>query len=130
MDIRLKELADLINENGAEACLPHNLPDHLFEYLQEAVSEFLDCEPDDLKGEKFSGLLLCIVSILGHQKGYEGTISIGIQELFEKAQIYAATLTAEAVSRKTDIQVEPTTVDEIFNKNRKVAFYNKEEMVE
>jgi hypothetical protein len=73
-----------------------------------------------------SALLISVLTILEYQKGNIGTVEVAPEELIRCFQNYIVALSAEEISRKTDIKVEPPTLENIFRDDRQVKVHYTE----
>jgi uncharacterized protein (DUF2235 family) len=61
-----------------------------------------------------------------NQHGSTGSFEIAPEELVKCFQNYIIALSAEEISRKTDIKVEPPTMENIFRDDRQVKVHYTE----
>lgn len=106
---------------GPNAVLPQNLDRPWLERLQKIAEEFLDknfstdkCkEPQDAADPLLS---VCVFEILRHHQVKADNVSP--EEMIQKMAIYAISIVMEAVSRETDIGLEPPNLDNILSIER------------
>jgi hypothetical protein len=109
----------------SSAVLPQHLNGEWLKRLQNIADDFLErnysldeCEdPQDIADPLLS---VCVYEILGYH--HVDTNKISTQEMIEKMAIYAVSIIMEAVSRETDIGLDPPDLDNILSKDRIVGF--------
>ena len=112
-------------QKDVKGLLPQNLSDEWLEILSEEAEEFINFQeglPTDEKST-MSALVITVLTILQHQQGNKKRIKVTSEELVRAFQNYIIALSAEEISRKTDIKVEPPTLKNIFRNDRKVKVH-------
>jgi len=109
---------------GAAAVLPQHLPDRWLDALLEEADMFAPGEPDPEEGHHVedccAGLLGAVFVLLMAQRGHPPQLEIAASTLLRSIHAYIMALSAESVSRHTDIWVEPPTLANIFDEEREV----------
>ena len=109
---------------GAAAVLPQHLPDRWLDALLEEADLFAPEEWDSEEGDSVddccAGLLGAVLVVLMAQRGHPDTLEVTVSTLMSHLHCYILALTAERVSRHTDIWVEPPTLANIFDEEREV----------
>ena len=109
---------------GAAAVLPQHLPDRWLDALLEEADLFApgeeDPEEDDSVTECCAGLLGAVLVVLMEQRGHPDKLEVAVSTLMSHLHCYILALSAERVSRDTDIWVEPPTLANIFDEAREV----------
>ncbi|HLC17027.1 MAG TPA: hypothetical protein VJL89_12465 [Thermodesulfovibrionia bacterium] len=109
-------------QKDVKGLLPQNLSDEWLEILSEEAEEFINFQeglPTDEKST-MSALVITVLTILQHQQGNKKRIKVTSEELVRAFQNYIIALSAEEISRKTEIKVEPPTLENIFSNDRQV----------
>jgi hypothetical protein len=117
----LSKFSNEVLLKGPMAVLPQNLNHAWLKRLQKIADDFLDrnfsfggCrDPQDVDDPLLS---VCIYEILRHH--HVDTNMVPAEEMFEKMAIYAISIVMEAVSRETDIGLEPPNLDNILSVER------------
>jgi hypothetical protein len=111
-------------QRGAAAILPQNLPDHWLDALLEEADLFAPGEWDPEEGDRVheccAGLLGAMLVALMEQRGYPDKLEVAVSTLMSHLHCYILALSAERVSRDTDIWVEPPTLANMFDEEREV----------
>lgn len=107
---------------GAEALLPQNLTQEWLDILLEEANYFEPGYDQDFP----ENLLLAVVEILSYQKGYPEQIEIDEKELLDSMEKYIIALAGEDVTRKTEIGIEPPTLENVLRDDRQVTAYKKQ----
>ena len=122
-----KQLAQFSTEvlrRGAAAVLPQNLPDRWLDALLEEADMFAPGEGDPEEGDSVedccAGLLGAVLVVLMEQRGHPDKLEVAASALMSHLHCYILALSAERVSRDTDIWVEPPTLANIFDAEREV----------
>ncbi len=122
-----KQLAQFSTEvlrRGAAAVLPQNLPDRWLDALLEEADMFAPGEGDPEEGDSVedccAGLLGAVLVVLMEQRGHPDKLEVAASALMSHLHCYILALSAERVSRDTDIWVEPPTLANIFDEEREV----------
>jgi hypothetical protein len=112
-------------QKDVKCLLPQNLSDKWLEILSDEAKEFINIQNGLPANENIimSALLISVLTILEHQKGKKGTVEVVPEELIRAMQNYIVALSAEEISRKTDIKVEPPTLENIFRDDRQVKVH-------
>lgn len=129
----LNDFIDEVISRGAEAVLPQNLTLEWLDELYAAAVDFLrdvigdgaaDPVDEDLfEDETAMMMLAAVMEIIQYQRGYPPEMpELGEGELFEPLSCYALSVVLEYISRKAPIEMEPPTVDNIFDRERIMAF--------
>jgi hypothetical protein len=113
-----------ILRRGAAAVLPQHLPDRWLDALLEETDLFAPGEGDPEEGDRVAdccaGLLGAVLVLLMEQRGHPDELEIAAKTLLSHIHCYILALSAESVSRHTDIWVEPATLANIFDAEREV----------
>jgi hypothetical protein len=104
---------------GAAAVLPQHLPDRWLDALLEEA-DLLAPGEDDHGDDCCAGLLGAVLVLVSAQRGDPPALEIAGTTLLEYLHCYIMALSAESVSRRTDIWVEPPTLANIFDAERAV----------
>jgi hypothetical protein len=111
-------------QRGAAAVLPQHLPDRWLDALLEEADLFTPGEWDSEEGDSVddccAGLLGAVLVVLMAQRGHPDTLEVAASTLMSHLHCYILALSAERVSRDTDIWVEPPTLANIFDQEREV----------
>ena len=111
-------------QRGAAAVLPQHLPDRWLDALLEEADLFApgEVDPEDVNRVKdcCAGLLGAVFVLLMAQRGHPPKLEIAASTLLRSIHSYILALSAESVSRHTDIWVEPPTLANIFDEEREV----------
>ena len=112
-------------QKDVKGLLPQNLSDKWLEILSDEAQEFINIQEGVLPEEKAStsALFIAVITILQHQQGNKKRIKVTPEELVRAFQNYIIALSAEEISRKTDIKVEPPTLKNIFRNDRQVKVH-------
>ena len=109
---------------GAAAVLPQYLPDRWLDALLEEAELFApeawDSEESDRVHECCAGLLGAVLVVLMEQRGHPDKLDVAVSTLMRHLHCYILALSAERVSRDTEIWVEPPTLENIFDAEREV----------
>jgi len=108
-----------ILRRGAAAVLPQHLPDRWLDALLEEA-DLLAPGEDDMGDDCCAGLLGAVLVLVSAQRGDPPELEIAGTTLLEYLHCYIVALSAESVSRRTDIWVEPPTLANIFDAAREV----------
>jgi hypothetical protein len=104
---------------GAAAVLPQHLPDRWLDALLEEANLLAPGE-DDHVDDCCAGLLGAVLVLVSAQRGDPPELEIAGTTLLEYLHCYIVALSAESVSRRTAIWVEPPTLANIFDAEREV----------
>jgi hypothetical protein len=111
-------------QHGATAVLPQHLPDRWLDALLEEADLFAPGQWDPEEGDSVddccAGLLGAVLVVLMEQRGHPDTLEVAASTLMSHLRCYILALSAERVSRDTDIRVEPPTLVNIFDEEREV----------
>ena len=114
---------------GAAAVLPHNLPDRWLDALLEEADLFAPGEWDPEEGDSVddccAGLLGVVLVVLMEQRGHPDQLEVAASTLMSHIHCYILALSAERVSRDTDIWVEPPTLANMFDAEREVRGWRR-----
>ena len=116
---RFAQFSTEVLRRGAAAVLPQHLPDHWLDALL-AEADLLAPGEDDTGDDCCAGLLGAVLVLVSAQRGDPPALEIAGTTLFEYLHCYIVALSAESVSRRTDIWVEPPTLANIFDAAREV----------
>ena len=121
----LTQFVKEVVQKDVKGLLPQNLSDKWLEILSDEAQEFINIQEGVLTEEKttMSALFISVLTILQHQQGNTGSVEIAPEELIRSFQNYIIALSAEEISRKTDIKVEPPTLKNIFRNDRQVKVH-------
>jgi len=104
---------------GAAAVFPQHLPDRWLDALLEEA-DLLTPGEDDPGDDCCAGLLGAVLVLVSAQRGDPPELEMAGTTLLEYLHCYIVALSAESVSRRTDIWVEPPTLANIFDAEREV----------
>jgi hypothetical protein len=118
----IKQFVKEVVQKDVKGLLPQNLSDKWLDVLSEEAEDFINIQEGILQDEKttMSALVISVLTILEHQHGSTGSFEIAPEELTKCFQNYIIALSAEEISRKTYIKVEPPTLENIFSNDRQV----------
>jgi hypothetical protein len=121
----IKQFVKEVVQKDVKGLLPQNLSDKWIDVLSEEAEDFINIQEGIQPDEKttMSALVISVLTILEHQHGNTGTFEITPEELSKCFQNYIIALSAEEISRKTDIKVEPPTLENIFSNDRQVKVH-------
>jgi hypothetical protein len=124
----IKQFVKEVVQKDVKGLLPQNLSDKWIDVLSEEAEDFINIQEGILPDEKttMSALVISVLTILQHQQGNTGTFEITPEELIKCFQNYIIALSAEEISRKTDIKVKPPTMENIFRDDRQVKVHYTE----
>jgi hypothetical protein len=104
---------------GAAAVLPQHLPDRWLDALLEEAD--LLAPGEDHRGDDCcAGLLRAVLVLVSAHRGDPPALELAGTTLLEYLHCYIVALSAESVSRRTDIWIEPPTLANIFDAEREV----------
>jgi hypothetical protein len=117
----LSKFSNEVLSKGPQAVLPQNLNVDWLIRIQKMVDDFLDAnfEGGDCRNANFTVdpiLSACVSEILRHLDG--DSIDILEKDMFEKLTLYALSVTVESVAKEVDIELQPPTLETIFDKQR------------
>jgi hypothetical protein len=121
---QFEQFSNEVLTQGAAAVLPQNLPERWLHALLEEADIFQASDGTDVDNT-CAGLLSAVLMILSAQHGYPETLEIPGETLMRSLSYYIITITAESVSRHTDIWVEPPTLENIFQEDRTMKAIRK-----
>jgi hypothetical protein len=121
---QFEQFATEVLNKGAVAVLPQHLPEHWLNALLEEAEILQQAEGDAMENT-CAGLLGAVILILSQQSGHPPEIEVAASTLLRYMDYYIITLSAEIVSRKTDIWVEPPTLENIFQEDREMKCRRK-----
>jgi hypothetical protein len=116
---RFTQFSTEVLRRGAAAVLPQHLPDRWLDALLEEA-DLLGPEEAALDNDCCAGLLGAVLVLVSAQRGDPPALEIVGTTLLEYLHCYIVALSAESVSRRTDIWVEPPTLANIFDAAREV----------
>ena len=111
-------------KRGALAVLPQNLPDRWLNALLEEAEILQEGDHHEM-ADTCAGLLGAVLLLLSAQSGHPPTMEVAASLLLRSLDYYIITLSAEMVSRQTDIWVEPPTLENIFHEDREMKAMRK-----
>lgn len=126
----VNEFIDQVISKGADAALPHNLEEEWLERIYIAAKSFLKTaagKNQEQSDAEFLGddnsliMLSAVTDIAQHIKGYspdEKTFELPEEELFEYISCYSLSIIIESIVRETDIEIDPPTMETIFDRDR------------
>lgn len=126
----VNQFIDQVLSKGAEEALPQNLNEEWLDKIYIAAKNFLRTaagkNPDQSDAEFLADdnslvMLSAVTDIAQHQKGYspdEKTFELPEDELFEYISCYSLSIIIESILRETDIEIDPPTLDTIFDRDR------------
>jgi hypothetical protein len=106
---RFAQFSTEVLRRGAPAVLPQHLPDRWLDALLEE-SDLLASEEDDTGDDCCAGLLGAVLVLVSAQRGDPPALELAGTTLRKYLHCYIVALAAESVSRRTDIWVEPPTL--------------------
>jgi hypothetical protein len=117
----LSKFGNEVLARGPAAVLPQNLNAEWLPIIQRMADEFLDTnfDGDRCRVSGFSAdpiLSACVSEILSYQN--DGKVDIREEELFQKLTIYSLAVTLETVRQEHQINLEPPSLDNIFDMDR------------
>lgn len=110
---------------GPESTLPGNLSDKWLEILSSQIEDFFQ----ETEGARITEVLMAVLHILvAKSSGRE--IKVSEDELFEWFEAYQIELGMETVSRYTNIQFTPATIENIFaERDITACFKDREDFI-
>ena len=123
-DRQFEQFATEVLNRGAFAVLPQHLPDRWLNALLEEA-ELLQEGDRHERADTCAGLLGAVILILSAQSGHPPEMEVAASTLLRSLEYYIITLSAEMVSRQTDIWVEPPTLENIFQEEREMKAMRK-----
>ena len=111
-------------KRGARAILPQNLPDRWLNALLEEAEILREGNHHEMV-DTCAGLLGAAILLLSEQSGDPPAMEVAASLLLRSRDYYIITLSAEMVSRQTDIWVEPPTLENIFHEDREMKVMRK-----
>ena len=109
---------------GAAAVLPQHLPDHWLDALLAEADLLAPAawgpQEEDRVHECCAGLLGAVLVVLMAQQGHPDQLEVAVSTLMNHLHCYILALTAERVSRDTEIWLEPPTLANLFDEEREV----------
>ena len=121
---QFEQFSTEVLQRGASAVLPQHLPERWLNTLLEEA-EILQQEGSDTVEDTCAGLLSAVLVLYSAQHGHPDTMEIAATTLLRYMSYYIITLSAESVSRHTDIWVEPPTLENIFQEEREMRCLRK-----
>ncbi|NWF12453.1 hypothetical protein HX785_02040 [Pseudomonas reactans] len=112
----LKSFSKEVMQNGPESTLPCNLSDQWLEVLSAQLEDFFENDSD----ECLSLPMMAVLHIL-FAKSKGEAISETHNRLFDHLCNYRIELGLEEIRRKTDVSIEPASLESILT-NRRVTF--------
>ncbi len=109
---------------GACAVLPQHLPDRWLNALLEEA-ELLQAGDRHERADTCAGLLGAVILLLSAQRGHPPVMEVAASTLLRSLEYYIITLSAELLSRQTDIWVAPPTLENIFHEERAMKAMRK-----
>ena len=120
---RFAQFSTEVLRRGAAAVLPQHLPDHWLDALLAEADMLAPAAwgpQEDRVHESCAGLLGAVLVVLMEQRGHPDQLEVAVSTLMSHLHCYILALSAERVSRDTDIRVEPPTLVNIFDEEREV----------
>lgn len=126
----INQFIDKVISQGAVAALPQNLDTEWLDRIYIAAKNFLKTaagQNQEQSDAEFLGddnsliMLSAVTDIAQHQKGYspeEKTFELPEEELFEYISCYSLSIIIESIARETDVEIEPPTLNNIFDRER------------
>jgi hypothetical protein len=114
---QFEQFATEVLKKGALAALPQNLPERWLNALLEEADILHEGDHHEME-DTCAGILAAVILILSEQSGHPTEMEVAASALLRYMDYYIITLSAEMVSRKTDIWVEPPTLENIFQEDR------------
>jgi hypothetical protein len=113
----LSKFANEVLAKGPSALLPQNLSPEWLAKIQKMADDFLDINfesnsCDDVGDTVDPILSACVSEILAYQQ--DGTTEISSDDLIQSITIYTIHITIETVRRESGLDVEPPSLDNIF----------------
>ena len=105
---------------SAEECLPVNLTDDLIHYLDNELDSMMLCGTAEEVNNKIPCALEVVVKIINAKNGGGSLFTAVLKELFDKASEYRTEIALEIFRRRTNINCEPATLENIFT-NRNIG---------
>jgi hypothetical protein len=121
---QFEQFATEVLHRGAVAVLPQYLPDQWLNALLEEAEILYEGKSHEIENT-CAGLLGAVILLLSAQSGHPPEIEVPASTLLRSMDYYIITLSAEQVSRKTDIWVEPPTLENIFQHDREIKAMRK-----
>jgi hypothetical protein len=121
---QFEQFAIEVLHRGAVAVLPQNLPERWLNALLEEAEIFQQEHSHNIE-DTCAGLLSAVLVLYSEQNGHPDTMEIAATTLIRYISYYIITLSAESVSRNTDIWVEPPTLENIFQEDREMRCMRK-----
>ena len=121
---QFEQFSNEVLTQGAAAVLPQNLPEYWLNALLEEAEIFREGDGSDMDNT-CAGLLSAVLVIFSAQSGYPEKMEIPGETLMRSLDYYIITITAETVSRHSDIWVEPPTLENIFQDDREMKAMRK-----
>jgi hypothetical protein len=123
-DWQFEQFATEVLKRGALAVLPQHLPDHWLKALLEEADILQEGDRHEHE-DTCAGLLGAVILLLSAQSGHPPEMEAAASTLLRSLEYYIITLSAELVSRHTDIWVEPPTLENIFQEEREMKAMRK-----
>lgn len=114
-----KQFKNEVLSLDAEACLPANLTDNWIHYIDDELSFLNRGGAEDLN-HNVPCIFEIVVKIINAKNGGGSLFSAVLKELFDKTNEYEREISLEIFRRRTTINCEPATLDNIFT-NRTIG---------
>src|SRR4029450_8836335 len=118
-DRQFEQFATEVLKRGALAVLPQHLPEQWLKALLEEADILQEGGRHEREATR-AGLLGAVILLLSAQSGHPPEMEVAASTLLRSLEYYIITLSAELVSRQTDIWVEPPTLENIFHEDREM----------
>lgn len=122
--VQFEQFSAEVLKRGARAVLPQNLPEQWLNALLQEAEIFQQDDSSHVE-DCCAGLLSAVLVLHAQHNGNPTTMEIAASTLMRYLSYYIVALSAESVSRHTDIQVEPPTLENIFQDDREVKCWRK-----
>lgn len=117
-DKKTKSIMNIFHANGAEALLPQNLTDNLFQEIIDEVNYY-----NDLPEERVNNTLTLIVTLLsGHEEDANWVGELSILDILMRIDIYLIYLSFEQMKREDGVDYTPPTKENIFDETARISF--------
>jgi len=121
---QFEQFSTEVLQRGAIAVLPQHLPERWLNALLEEA-EIFQQEGRHPMDDTCAGLVGAVLVLYSEQHGHPDKMEIAATTLLRYMSYYIITLSAESVSRHTDIWVEPPTLENIFQEEREMRCLRK-----
>lgn len=101
---------------SAEACLPANLSDEWIHFLDDELGSVITWGDVENLKQNVPFILKLVVKIINAKNGGGSLFTAVLDELFTKTGEYQREIALEIFRRRSKIDCEPATLDNIFTK--------------